>query len=136
LGGVGHTIDGSLLIADRHAGSAIEMTIAVEGIPFPVASTLHYNATTLIPTPDGIWLLNGDLIAGAVTRPQRAIVRYHGVYRYGDRAAAWLTLNARIDLADYLGRRPFAGRHLLLTADLNTDCPTVCAPALRRACAG
>jgi len=39
-------------------------------------------------------LLNGDLTGGAVTRPQRAIVRYQGVYRYGDRAAAWLTLHA------------------------------------------
>ena len=27
-----------------------------------------------------------------MTRPQRALVRYQGVFRHGDRAAAWLTL--------------------------------------------
>ena len=76
-------------------------------------------------------MLNGDLTGGAVTRPQRAIVRYQGVYRYGDRAAAWLTLQARIDLADFRGRRLFAGRYLDIAADLNADAPIAQAPTLR-----
>jgi hypothetical protein len=103
----------------------------VEELPFPVAAKLHYTATALIPTPGGIWMLNGDLTAGTVTRAQRAVVRYHGVYRHGDRAAAWLTLHARIDLADFMGRRVFTGRHLDISADLNADSPMFHAPALR-----
>ncbi len=131
LAGAGRTIEGSLLIADSRAGSALDLTIAVEELPFPVASRLQYRATALIPTAGGIWLLNGDLAAGAVTRPQRAIVRYQGVYRYGDRAAAWLTLHARIDLKAFTGRRLFAGRYLDISANLNADSPNSNGPILR-----
>jgi hypothetical protein len=132
IAGAGRTLDGSLLVADHNSGSAMELTIAVDDLPFPDASTLHYEATGLVPTREGIWLLNGELTAGAVTRPLRALVRYHGVYRHGDRAAAWLTLHACIDLASFAGRRMFSGRYINLTADLNADAPIAQAPRLRR----
>jgi hypothetical protein len=131
LAGAGRTIEGSLLIAHGRSGSSLDLTVAVEELPFPVATRLHYRATALLPTPEGIWLLNGDLTAGAVTRAQRALVRYQGVYRHGDRAAAWLTLHARIDLAEFTGRRVFTGRYLDISADLNADSPMSKAPALR-----
>jgi hypothetical protein len=136
VSGIGRTIGGALRIDDNHLGSTMEVAIAVEDLPFPVASTLHYRATALIPTPEGIWLLNGDLTAGKITRPLRSIARYHGVFRNGGRAAAWVTLHARIDLSHFAARRTFAGRHLDLIADLNADSPIAQAPALRRVIEG
>jgi hypothetical protein len=81
--GIGRTIDGAVHIDHNHLGSAMELTIAVDDLPFP----LHRR-----PLPRHRWsrrrgglLLNGDLTAGAISRPQRD--RYHGVFRHGSRAA-------------------------------------------------
>jgi hypothetical protein len=133
---MGRTIDGAVRIDAGHLGSAMELSIAVEDLPFPVASTLQYRATALIPTPERMWLLNGELTAGAITRPLRAIARYHGVFRHGGRAAAWLTLHARVDLSSFGARRILGGRYLDIIADLNADSPIAQPRALRRVIEG
>jgi hypothetical protein len=136
VAGTGRTVDGQLVMAKDPLGSSLELTIAADDLPFPEAPTLHYRATALVPTREGIWLLNGDLAAGSVARPLRSIVRYQGVYRNGERAAAWLTLHARVDLSSYpLGksmRRFFIGRYLDITAELNADAPMTLASASGR----
>jgi hypothetical protein len=134
--GMGRTIDGVVRIDESHLGSAMELSIAVEDLPFPVASTLQYRANALIPTAEGMWLLNGDLTAGAITRPLRAIARYHGVFRHGGRAAAWLTFHRRVDLSSFGARRILSGRYLDLITDLNADSPIAQARALRRVIEG
>jgi hypothetical protein len=136
IGGRGRTLEGSLFIDRARSGSTMDLTIAVDDLPFPGASTLQYRAVALIPTPGPVWLLNGDLTAGTITRPLRAIVRYHGVSRDGDRAAASLTLHTRIDLRNFGARRPFAGRYLDLAAYLDAEPQVVRVPTLRRVAAG
>jgi hypothetical protein len=132
LAGLGRIIEGELVMTEDRHESSLELTIAVEDLPFPNATTLHYRGASLLTTRDGVWLLNGTLTAGGVSRPLRSIVRYQGVYSRRDSAAAWLTLHARVDLSDFGVRRAVSGRFLDLMAELNADAPVARAPMLRR----
>lgn len=58
----------------------------------------------IVPTLDVIWRARGEIDLGPVSQPARVTITYHGVYRAGDDAKAWLTVAATID-HDVSGRR-------------------------------
>lgn len=51
----------------------------------------------IVPTPSGNWHARGEIDLGPVSRPAHVIITYHGVYRAGGDAKAWMTVDATID---------------------------------------
>jgi hypothetical protein len=110
----GRTI-GGLLTVDPDGRLAVQLIAGVPGRS-PV-EIVRYAAASITPSADGVWMADGELtLAGAVV-PQRTSIRYHGVFRHGDRAMAVLALTSRIQTAR---RRP---HNLELRAELNAEAP-------------
>ena len=66
------------------------------------APQVELRAPALVPTPHGIWRTSGQIRIGRSTQAVPVTVTYHGVYRSGDTAKAWLTVHAT---AEGNGRR-------------------------------
>jgi hypothetical protein len=77
------------------------------------------------------WVVDGELVAGHEIVAARSVLNYHGVYRSGPGALAWL--GWRLASSGIRGARA-AGTRWALAADLNADAPGGLATA--RASAG
>ena len=69
---------------------------------------LVLRASAIEPTTDGPWRARGEVEFDGVSRQSPVIITYHGVYKAGDGAKAWLTVHAGIlqDISGPRRRRP------------------------------
>jgi hypothetical protein len=70
----------------------------------PRINGIVLRAETAGPASGRTWPMQGEVGLSWVTRPASVVVTYHGVFRAGPDAKAWLTLWASID-DDFAGRR-------------------------------
>ncbi len=106
------TVSGGVTIASEPRDSTLDLLICPRDGRSP-DHDLFIHAALTSARADGVWRFNGS-VEGAVTVPIAVDVRYHGVYRLGDRAAAWLTIQA--------GLPGLAGRpRLVINGDVNAD---------------
>ena len=116
----GVTLGGMLFVddsaADRHQIS-LDVTVELD------IGVLAFHSDHIEPTAGGTWDVRGRLIGHGVLVPQQAELQYRGVFQLADRAAAWLTLRARIDLAAFGIARPRRRQPLEVVADLRADAP-------------
>ena len=108
------TVSGGVTFADDPPDSTLDLLIGPEAAGGP-GHQLAIHATLTSAGADGTWRFSGSMM-GTVTVPVAVDVTYRGVYRRGDRATAWLTVQARLP---GLGGRP----RLLLAGDVNLDDP-------------
>ena len=90
------------------------------------SSSLTYQSISIDALPgDGLWSVAGELIADGQLTPARSLLIYHGVFRSGPGAIAWLGWHLRVPVlrAPCLGAEPGMTRRLALSADLNADAP-------------
>lgn len=106
------TVAGGMTMADRPLESTLDLLVSVSD---GTHDDLVLRADLVTAHLAGTWRLAGT-VTGAVTAPVTVDVRYHGVYRHGGRATAWLAVRARL---------PRAGRRggLVLRGDLHADHP-------------
>jgi hypothetical protein len=69
----------------------------------PRINGIVLRAETVEPARGGTWSMRGEIGLSWVTRPASVVVTYHGVFRAGPDAKAWLTLRSSID--DDVGER-------------------------------
>lgn len=113
----GGTAAGGLTIAGDPYESTLDLLVspAGAGIDAGADDDLLITASLVSASPGGWWRFAGT-VSGTVTRPVAVDVRYHGVFRRGDRASAWLTVWAALP-------RAAGGRRVTLTADLHAESP-------------
>jgi hypothetical protein len=96
---------------------------AAEGIGIP-ATSLTYQSFSLRPgSGGGTWLVDGELIIGGRICAARSTLTYHGVYRTGPGAIAWLGWQLPIPRPLIADSPALGGGRLQLSADLNADAP-------------
>jgi hypothetical protein len=106
------TVSGGVTIADDPRDSTLDLLICPRDGQSPDRDmVIHASLTSA--SADGVWRFNGS-VEGTVTVPIAVDVRYHGVFRRADRAAAWLTVETSLP---GLAGRP----RLVLNGDLNAD---------------
>jgi hypothetical protein len=106
------TVSGVVTIAEDPRDSTLDLLICPRDGHSP-DNDLVIHASLTSASADGVWRFNGS-VEGTVTVPIAVDVRYHGVYRRADRAAAWLTVQAGLP---GLSGRP----RLVLNGDVNAD---------------
>lgn len=104
---------GDVTIADDPQDSTLDLHVVAPGDPG--AEDLVIHAGLVAASAAGAWRFDGTARA-TVTVPIAVDVRYHGVYRRGDRAAAWLAVRADVPA---LGDR----RSMTLLGDLTAVHP-------------
>ena len=112
------TVSGGVTIADDPCDSTLDLLICPRDGQSP-DHDLVIHASLTSAGADGVWRFSGS-VDSAITLPIAVDVRYHGVYRRADRAAAWLTVQA--------GLPGLAGRpRLVLDGDVKADFQRVAA---------
>jgi hypothetical protein len=117
-----HTHGGTLTIGDRPEAIAFELYVDAMELPVPFSRpSLIVRSTAVETARDGRWIVSAD-VNGTDLQVVSLSLRYHGVFRRGGHAVAWLTLEAQL-AALQGGRRGATGRRLDLTAELNAEAP-------------
>ena len=113
--------DGGALLVTDTGGLAFQMSVAAGALGRPIAERLTYQSIAVHRGPgEGTWLVDGELLHGGRAIPARSTVVYHGVYRSGPGAIAWLGWHLpTVRLADSSGRVV----RLTMTADVNAQAP-------------
>jgi hypothetical protein len=125
----GRTTAGSLLITDP-GDLAFHLGFTGGCIPHPTTphpTTVTYQSISIDPTPGhGLWSVAGELVVNGRLIPARSLLTYHGVFRTGPGAIAWLGWDLRLPTLDLPGRGAECGilRHLELSAQLNAEAPS------------
>ena len=111
---------GSLLVTET-GGLAFQMSIAAGTLGDHMAERLAYQSIAIHRGPgDATWLVDGELLHRGRAVPARSTVVYHGVYRSGPGAIAWLGWHLpTVRLRDGNGRPV----RLTMTADVNAQAP-------------
>lgn len=100
---------GALVVADEPRQSTLGMRVtSPSGHP-----DLTISAQLAAASSHGSWRFAGS-VRGTVELPITLDVTYHGVYRHGEEATAWLTVRADLPA---IGGQPAA----VLTGELNAD---------------
>jgi hypothetical protein len=107
-------VSGGLTLADDPLDSTIDLLVSPSAATGP-DSDLAIHATLASAHWDGTWRFRGS-VESVVTAPIDVDVRYHGVFRRGGRATAWLRVRAGLPGGN---GRP----RLALDADVNADGP-------------
>lgn len=108
------TVSGGVTLGDDPDDSMLDLLVSPGDGGSP-DSDLAIHAALTSASRDGVWHFSGSVEAAA-TAPIAVDVRYHGVYRRGERATAWLAVRATLPGG---GSRP----RLVLEGDLNADFP-------------
>jgi hypothetical protein len=117
--GIPRTGTGSLLISESGA-LAFKLPVVHQGIVGERSKSVTYQSISFSRAAgDGVWIVDGVLLTGGHVIPARSVLSYHGVFRTGSGAVAWLGWHMPIV------RIPDAGttRRLEISADLNADAP-------------
>lgn len=101
---------GALVVTDEPRQSALALRVTSPSGSHP---DLTIGAQLAAATSGGSWRFAGS-VRGTVELPITLDVTYHGVYRHGEEATAWLTVRADLPA---VGRQPAA----VLTGELNAD---------------
>lgn len=94
------------------------------GTPGELSTSLTYQSFSIRPGTCGSWLIDGELIVEGRIFAARSTVTYHGVYRSGAGAIAWLGWRLPIPRSLVTDFPVFGQGRILLTADLNADAPS------------
>lgn len=122
-----HTIAGSLLITDAGA-MAFRLIIDWSDIPGRASTTLKYQSITIdAGSPDGHWVVEGEVLVAGRLLSARSNLQYHGVFRSPLRVLDGAGAIARLGWQLTFGRIPGsprgAPRRHALSADLSAHAP-------------
>jgi len=117
------TRSGALLITEGGA-MAVQLNFATASNTCSQPISLIYQSISIVPlSGDGLWSVAGELIVDGQLTPARSLLIYHGVFRSGPGAIAWLGWRLRVPILHVTGAAPGVTGQLALSADLNADAP-------------